>query len=116
MSPLFQRITGLSLLIVLGFIIHSCTRNEITFGTISDEAYTELVQVDTVSVDLSTVFRDSFETSNVSSFLLGRYQDPYMGTITGSIITQITTPGTQPDIPESAVFDSLVLILRGNQY
>ena len=116
MSPLFQRITGLSLLIVLGFIIHSCTRNEITFGTISDEAYTELVQVDTVWVDLSTVFRDLFETSNVSGFLLGRYQDPYMGTITGSITTQITTPGTQPDIPESAVFDSLVLIMRGNQY
>lgn len=110
-SLIFLLIVGFSVAVLIG-----CTRNEISFGTISDDAYTELLQIDTLAVNLSTVFRDSFETGNVTSLLLGRYRDPALGTISGKIYTQITLPVSLPDIPASAVFDSLQLIMRGNQY
>lgn len=109
----FRLLTGCVLLLLL---VSRCSRNEIGFGTISDDNYTELLQIDTVGISLSTVFRDSFETGNVTSFLLGRYRDPGLGTITGGIFTQITVPSQLPEIPASAVFDSLVLMIKGNQY
>lgn len=99
-----------------GGLLCSCTRNEIAFGTLPDESYTELLLVDTVAVQFSTVFRDSFETNNVSTVLLGRYRDADLGTISGRLFTQFDIPAVKPEIPSTAVFDSVELILRPNKY
>lgn len=97
-------------------ILMSCTRKEIEFGTIPENAYTSIAYIDTVSAQLSTVLLDSFKTNNDTSFLLGRYNDPYLGVISTRPFFQMTVPAGLPDIPASAVLDSLSLIIKPNKY
>ncbi|RYZ54395.1 MAG: DUF4270 family protein [Sphingobacteriales bacterium] len=97
-------------------VLFSCTRKEIEFGTIPENAYTNLAYIDTVSVQLSTVLNDSFATNGDTAFLFGRYKDPYLGAISTRPFLQMTVPVNLPDIPASAVFDSLSLIIKPNKY
>ncbi len=97
-------------------ILMSCTRKEIEFGTIPENAYTSIAYIDTVSAQLSTVLLDSFKTNSDTSFLLGRYNDPYLGVISTRPFFQMTVPAGLPDIPASAVLDSLSLIIKPNKY
>lgn len=98
------------------WILVSCTRKEIEFGTIPENAYTNLAYIDTVTAQLSTVLTDSFSTTSDTSFLVGRYSDPYLGTVTAKPFFQFAIPSSVPDIASSAVFDSLELIIRLNKY
>src|SRR5688500_1750387 len=86
-------------------ILYSCTRNPIEFGTIPDNSYTNLVYTDTVGVQISTLIEDSFATNGDTSFLIGRYQDPYLGTVSAKTFFQMTVPSSLPEIPASAKFD-----------
>lgn len=104
------------LLLCITVCLFACTRNEIIFGSTPDNEYTRLSYIDSVEVKLATVFADSFATSAQTNFLLGHYTDPYLGTITGKNFFQLTVPASLPDIPATAVFDSLTLIVRFNKY
>src|SRR5688572_25584247 len=97
-------------------ILYSCTRNNIEFGTIPENTYTNLVYTDTIGVHISTIIEDSFATSGDTSFLMGRYQDPYLGTVSAKPFFQVTVPSSIPEIPASAKFDSLTFIIRPNDY
>ncbi|MGZ5222466.1 MAG: DUF4270 family protein [Chitinophagaceae bacterium] len=97
-------------------ILYSCTRNPIEFGTIPDNSYTNLVYTDTVGVQISTLIEDSFATNGDTSFLIGRYLDPYLGTVSTKTFFQMTIPSSLPEIPASAKFDSLTFIIRPNDY
>lgn len=97
-------------------ILVSCTRKEIEFGTLPENAYTDLAYIDTVSPQLTTVLLDSFATTSDSSFLVGRYSDPFLGTVSTKPFFQFAIPSNIPDIPTSAVFDSMELIIRPNTY
>ena len=102
---------------VIGMLfLISCTRKEIEFGTIPENAYTSIAYIDTVSAQLSTVLLDSFKTNSDTSFLLGRYNDPYLGVISTRPFFQMTVPASLPDIPASAVLDSLSLIIKPDKY
>lgn len=103
---------GLALLI----LAWGCTRNSIEFGDTPQSSYTQVVYVDTIAVNLSTVIADSFSTSGASSFLLGRYRDPYLGLVSTRPFFQMTIPAAVPAIESSAQFDSLVFIFRLNKY
>jgi hypothetical protein len=94
----------------------SCTRKDIEFGTTPDNPYTSIEYIDTSTIQLSTVMVDSFSTSSTSYFLLGRYRDAYLGLIKARPFFQLAIPASLPDIPASAVFDSLTLVLRPNDY
>ncbi|MET0461804.1 MAG: DUF4270 family protein [Chitinophagaceae bacterium] len=107
---------GIYLPVISVLLLVSCTRKEIEFGTIPENAYTSIAYIDTVSAQLTTVLLDSFKTNADTSFLLGRYHDPYLGTISGKPFFQLSVPASLPDIPSSAVFDSLSLIIRPNKY
>lgn len=106
----------LLLIFCIAFLFYSCTRNTIEFGTIPENGYTNLVYNDTVSVQLSTVMLDSFATSGDTSFLIGRYHDPYLGTVSAKAFFQMTVPSSVPEIPASAKFDSLTFIIYPNDY
>lgn len=97
-------------------ILISCTRSTIEFGTVPENNYTRLVYIDTVSVRLSTVLTDSFATGGATAFLLGRYQDPYLGVISARPFFQVDRPSALPDIPVTAVYDSIVFIIRPDNY
>ncbi|MCG2613886.1 DUF4270 domain-containing protein [Terrimonas sp. NA20] len=107
---------GIYLAIISVLILASCTRKEIEFGTIPENAYTSIAYIDTVSAQLSTVLLDSFKTNADTSFLLGRYYDPYLGTISAKPFFQMSVPASLPDIPSSAILDSLSLIIKPNKY
>jgi hypothetical protein len=94
----------------------SCTRKDIEFGTTPDNPYTSIEYIDTTTVQLSTVMTDSFSTSGTSYFLLGRYRDAYLGLIKARPFFQLAVPASLPEIPSSAIFDSLTLVLRPNDY
>jgi len=70
---------------------------------------------DTSTVALSTIGSDSVMTGGSSRLLVGRYIDPYFGKIQASSFFQATTSGALT-IPELAVYDSLVLSLKYNNY
>lgn len=96
--------------------IQSCTRKEIQFGDNPESSYTNIVFNDTVSVVLSTVLSDSFVTNNASSFLLGKYRDPWLGTVAAKAFFQMTIPTSVASIPSSAQYDSLTFIFRPDNY
>ncbi|MBO9659165.1 MAG: DUF4270 family protein [Chitinophagaceae bacterium] len=107
---------GIYMSVICMLVLMSCTRKEIEFGTIPENAYTSIAYIDTVSAQLSTVLLDSFKTNSDTSFLLGRYNDPYLGVISTRPFFQMTVPASLPDIPASAVLDSLSLIIKPNKY
>jgi len=106
----------LLLLVLAIYTFASCQRNDIEFGTLPENNYTNLVYTDTVDVKLSTVLMDSFATNGDTSFLIGRYNDPYLGAVSAKAFFQLTVPSSIPDIPSSAKFDSLTFIIRPNKY
>jgi hypothetical protein len=103
-------------LILLIIFCQSCYRNEIEFGNLPDNNYTDVVYIDTVEARLSTVVTDSFVMDNASSFLLGKYKDSYLGIITAKPFFQMTIPATTVSIPSTAKYDSACFIIHLNKY
>jgi Domain of unknown function (DUF4270) len=101
----------LPVLIILA--ISACTKPNIAFNSVySPGNATNIVTVDTFAVQVSTVFLDSFTTSGTITQLLGRYIDPFFGTITSQSYSDIGTPFPLPVITNYTVYDSIKLILR----
>ena len=94
----------------------SCSRNDIEFGNIPDNNYTNIVYIDSVQPQLSTVILDSFATGNTTSFLLGKYKDPYLGLVSAKPFFQITIPSGVVDIASTSQFDSACFIIHLNKY
>jgi hypothetical protein len=109
-----KRLYVLPVLITL--TVFACNKPQIQFSAVyNGDNYTNVVEVDTFSVKLSTVFLDSFVTSGSPAQLLGRYIDPYFGTITSQTFTQFTTPLPVPLLTIYSVYDSIKLIERINR-
>jgi hypothetical protein len=95
------------------FIEFSCSKPQIRFDNVyNGDNYTNLVEVDTFTVKLSTVYLDSFQTSGTKVQLLGRYIDPFFGVITSRSFTQFGTPVPLPVITNYSIYDSIKLITR----
>jgi len=106
----------IALIVIASFMLFSCTRKTIEFGMIPENSYTDLSYIDSVGFRLTTLVADSFITSGATTLLVGRYSDPYLGTVSASSFFEIDKPETLPEIPTTAVFDSLVFIARTNKY
>ncbi len=91
----------------------ACTKPQIAFnGLYNPNNSTNVIAVDTFSVQMSTVFLDSFTTSGTKAQLLGRYIDPYFGTITSQSYSDIGVPSVLPTITNFTIYDSVQLITR----
>jgi hypothetical protein len=102
---------------VITLLVYSaCTRNEIEFGTIPENNYSHLVYIDSVGIQQSTVITDSFATGGATTLLMGRYKDPFLGIITTRSFFQVGRPSDIPELPAAAIYDSLTLILKPNDY
>ncbi|MFI5186764.1 MAG: DUF4270 family protein [Chitinophagales bacterium] len=106
---------GLVIIIVFSVLLQSCYRNDIGFGNLPDNNYTNVVFTDTVEAVLSTVVLDSFVTNGASSFLLGKYKDPYLGIVSARPFFQMTIPSSE-SIPTTAQYDSIDFIIHLNKY
>lgn len=92
-----------------------CTKKDIEFGNELGETYTNLLQVDTVSVNMSTYLLDSFATNGIDNFLAGSYQDSLLGDISAKAYVQLL-PELGTTMEDDAVFDSLSFVIKPNDY
>lgn len=109
-------ILGFTFLFAL-FAISSCQKQYINFGSgFIDNSITNLVLVDTSTVEISTVYVDSFVTANTNTILAGHYKDVNFGSINAQSFLQVGLPAsTTYDMPNGSVFDSLEIILKLNK-
>lgn len=106
--------------LVFACLLSSCYKKEIQVGSDLAESHTRIITVDTIGVLLSSYVRDSFLTANKSFSLIGNYHDSYTGKTNASTFFQIGLPTLSEDaatlLPKSAVYDSIVLYMRGSGY
>ncbi|MEP7143281.1 MAG: DUF4270 family protein [Ferruginibacter sp.] len=96
-------------------LLNSCKKVEVDLGTdFVDNSTTNLVLVDSATVEISTIYVDSFVTSGTGAMLVGRYKDPEFGNIASRSFIQLGAP-TATTIPNGAIFDSLEVILTLNK-
>lgn len=105
---------------LLGTIFYnsSCKKADIKFGEeFLDNDVAQIYKTDSFGVNVSTVFLDSFITSNQGAVLIGGYNDDIFGKIATQSYFELIPPSYQ-DIYANTSFDSLCLILKpsGNYY
>ncbi len=98
------------------FFLASCEKPTISLSnTFINNGNTNIIVVDTISADISTVFVDSFPTAGTRNMLIGNYKDPYFGVVTSKSFVQMGPPVNPPTISNIAGYDSLVFIMRVNR-
>ena len=99
------------------FSISSCEKQDIAFGTgFIDNTITNLVLVDTATVNIASVYIDSFVTSSSKAIFAGKFKDEKFGTTTSQSFLQLGIPAaTSYAIPNGSIFDSVELILKPNK-
>lgn len=104
------------LTVFLTLVLFGCSKVDIRYvSAYNGDNATNVVAVDTFAVQVSSVFLDSFQTSGAATQLLGRYIDPFFGTITSQNFADIGTPSPLPVINNYSIYDSIVLIERINR-
>jgi hypothetical protein len=92
----------------------SCKKADIKFGEeFLDNDITQIFKTDSFSVNLSTVYMDSFVTSAKGTVLIGAYTDPAFGRVSTQSYFEIIPPAYE-DAYANTTFDSLCLILKPN--
>lgn len=102
-------LTGLVFIFLL-----ACTRQSQYIDTVSPTENPYLLQVDTFSGDFVVYREDSFSTSSSSFAILGYHKDPMIGSFYCEYYNRFQLPVELPEIPNSARFDSIELILKTN--
>ena len=104
---LFILITGL---ITATFV--SCEKKAIEFGSqFVDNDYTQIIETDTITPVVSTVYIDSFVTAGSGVGLIGNTIDPEFGTVRSSAYFQLGAPAYSATSTQynDAVYDSVAL-------
>ena len=92
----------------------SCKKADIKFGEeFLDNDITQIFKTDSFSVNLSTVYMDSFVTSAKGTILIGAYTDPAFGRVSTQSYFELAPPAYE-DAYANTTFDSLCLILKPN--
>jgi len=105
----------LSVLFSIAFFA-GCDKASIQFGqNYIDNGNTNIVLVDSMTVGLSTAWKDSVVTSQSGTILLGVAQDPYFGkTTASSYLSLIPSTNTIPDLLPNAQYDSIAVLMKCN--
>lgn len=102
-------------------VLFACKKVDIQFGDqFLDNGYTQVVNIDSFQVDVSTVYVDSFATSGTGSALTGAFRDPVFGTIRSNSYFELVPPAYAQatdyiDSFRSATFDSIALVIKPNK-
>jgi len=113
-KPRLNDVKGtVSLLVLAGLVVAvGCTKADIDYGSqFAGDQYTNLVMVDTFTIETGTVLVDSFVTSASGAAVIGSYKDAKFGQIDAETYFQLQAP-TLTD--KSVAYDSLELVLKPN--
>lgn len=103
------------ILLILTVGMNSCEKQSLTLGeNFVNNNTTQIHYVDTATIELSTIYVDSFITSRNGALFAGHYNDPEFGKINAESYTRLDLPSIV-NIPEGAVFDSIEVILKASQ-
>ncbi|MCP9749702.1 DUF4270 family protein [Ferruginibacter sp. HRS2-29] len=92
----------------------SCDKSYVGFGeNFVDNSATKLVYLDSSTIEISTIYVDSFTTTANGTFLCGVTNDPQFGKVSASSYFSIGLPSSTT-IATGSVYDSLELILPLN--
>lgn len=118
MKKRFTRKTTYCLSVLFSIaLLAGCDKSSIQFGqTYVDNSSTNIVLVDSMTVGVSTVFKDSIITSQSGSIMLGVANDPYFGkTTVSNYLSLVPATNTIPDLNPNAQYDSIVLLMKCNK-
>jgi preprotein translocase subunit SecE len=105
----FKFTLPLLLLFIIG--ITGCEKTKIKFGQeYVDNSYSNIILVDTLTPDLSTVYYDSIATTGTNTILAGYYNDTAFGKITAKSFFEVVPPALN-DLANNAAYDSIILML-----
>ena len=108
-------IPAILLLFIISTGIISCQKETINFTTpFVDNGTTNIVLVDSSTLELSTIYVDSFPTSGSGVIFAGNYADPQFGKISAESYMQVGLPPAVT-FPNGSVFDSVEVILKLNK-
>ncbi|GAA3940467.1 DUF4270 family protein [Chitinophaga oryziterrae] len=92
----------------------ACDKAGFSYDNIVDNGATQYIVVDSVTMNMNTVFLDSIPTSYQSLALVGNHTDPIFGTVSASSYWRVKA-FNGATIPDLASYDSLVMIMRPNK-
>ena len=105
----------LPFLILSALVQISCEKTKIQFGqAYVDNTFSNIILVDTLTAQLSTVYFDSTATSGSGVMMVGNYDDDAFGKIAAKSFFELKPPAIA-DLNTNASFDSLRLILVPNK-
>lgn len=94
-------------------LMNACKRADINFSSqLLDNNITQIIMTDTFSVDLSTVYIDSFSTGQTGVTVFGGYNDPYFGRLDAQTFYEIAPPTTKATDYVKSIYDSLYITLK----
>ena len=97
---------------LVGVFFASCQKTKIQFGeAYVDNSYSNIILVDTLTPQLSTIYSDSVSTSGSGKILVGSYNDNSFGKITAKSFFEVSPPAIA-ELATNATFDSLELIIH----
>ena len=77
-------------LMIWSLVFVSCEKTKIQFGqAYVDNSYSNIILVDTITTELSTVYSDSVPTSASGSILAGNYNDNFFGKVTAKSFSNL---------------------------
>lgn len=113
-----RKVCTLSAIFLLGYLV-SCEKPEekgvgLSVQPVDDQLSSN--QTDTVTVITKTVKQDSLRTDELSSVLLGSFNDLKFGETKAGVFTQLRLPTNEVDFgnPDILVIDSVVLAIEYN--
>jgi hypothetical protein len=111
-SEYFSNKLVLPLLAGLIILVSSCEENPSLIGSkiLLGTDFVTIKSTDSISVRSYTMFSDSVESGNPAVSYLGQLKDPYFGTTTAELVTQLRLGAEWDD--KSFVIDSIKLFLK----
>ncbi|MEX6691144.1 DUF4270 family protein [Danxiaibacter flavus] len=107
---IFVALTGLIALTT------ACKKVDIQFGQQLVNGYTQVIKTDTFTVNVSSIYTDSFPTNGTGSAVAGIYNDPSFGLVKAGTYLQVVPPGfVDDDTYKNATYDSLEVVLKLNK-
>ena len=106
----------ISFILAITLLVTSCKKADVQFGSeFLDNGLTQIVRIDSFTPSLSTVYLDSFITSNKGAVVIGSYNDAYFGRISSESFFEVNPP-SYSNIYDQTMFDSIALIIKPNGF
>lgn len=99
-------------------LLFSCERESNTYevGNSLISAQSKVVMIDTLTLKMSTIMKDSVTTSGNSAILIGNIKDHTFGKVNSASIFELTPASYSLATTTNVVFDSIVMYLTNNNF